>query len=288
MPKPAPILHDTLPLKVWMDPRLARLPGIVPMRPGDWVLRDAAYAGQMAERARLIAAQPDLVHALMPQARAAAAELHAMIAARLPAEGFVLAGGVWTCPDGRLVPDDRDNPLITLGLLVQPDLCLMQPGPEGEHVLTGAILCFPARWTLAEKIGRPLLRIHRPVPSYDTTMARRVQRLFDAVRADQPLMRGNALAHDDPALFVPKPEAEKLPDRTPGSGAYLRIERQCLIRLPVSGAVLFSIQTCVARRDSLTADEDAAFVRWKVAEAKDRDTGAVRAMHHPQTQTAPE
>jgi dimethylamine monooxygenase subunit A len=269
MPQLAPILHETLPLKVWMDPRLARLPGIVPMVPGDWVLRDAAYGAQMAERERLIAAHPERVHALLPQARAAAEELQALIAARLPDEGFTLSGGVWTCPDGRQVTNDRANPLLTLGRLVQPDLCLLQPGPEGEHVLTGAILCFPARWTLAEKIGRPLLRIHRPVPAYDATMARRVQRLFDAIRADQPLMRGNALAHDDPSLFVPKPEGEVLPPRPPGSGAYVRIERQCLIRLRASGAVLFSIQTCVASRASLTPDEEAAFVAWKQAEAAD-------------------
>lgn len=267
MPQPAPILHDALPLKVWMHPQLARLPGIVPLAPGDWVLRDSAYAAQMAERERLIAAHPDLVHALMPQARAAAEELHAIIAARLPGEGFGLAGAVWTCPDGRRVADDPAQPLLTLGRLVQPDLCLMMPGPEGEHVLAGAILCFPARWTLAEKIGRPLLRIHRPVPSYDATMARRVQRLFDAVHVDRPLMRGNALAHDDPTLFWPKREAEKTPDRVPGSGAYVRIERQCLIRLPVSRAVLFSIQTCIAARSTLTAEEDAAFVAWKEAEA---------------------
>jgi hypothetical protein len=267
MSQPAPILHDALPLKVWMHPQMARLPGIVPMGPGDWVLRDAAYAAQMAERERLIATHPDLVHALLPEARAAAEELHALIAARLPGEGFRREGGVWTCPDGRRVPDDPAAPLLTLGRLVQPDLCLMMPGPGGAHILAGAILCFPARWTLDEKIGRPLLRIHRPVPSYDETMARRVQRLFDAVHVDRPLMRGNALAHDDPSLFWPKREEEKSPDRAPGSGAYLRIERQCLIRLPETRAVLFSIQTCIAPRSTLTAEEDAAFVAWKEAEA---------------------
>jgi hypothetical protein len=265
MPQPAPILHPVLPLKVWMDPRLARLPGIVPMAPGDWVLRDALYGAQMAERERLIAAHPDLVHALMPRARAAAEELHALIAARLPAEGFALDRGVWTCPDGRQVPDDPAAPLLTLGRLVQPDLCLLQPGEAGEHVLTGAILCFPARWTLAEKIGRPLRRIHRPVPSYDADLARRVQRLFDAIRPETPLMRGNALAHDDPTLFAPLREGESPPSR--GAGRYIRVERQCLIRLPQTGAVLFSIQTCIADRATLTPEEEAAFVAWKAAQA---------------------
>lgn len=256
----APILHTHLPWKVWMDPRLARLPGIVPAGPEDWVLRDEAYGPQMAERARLIATVPDRVHALMPQARPAAEELHALIAARLPGLGFARAGGVWTCPDGRRVPDDPAAPLLTLGRLVQPDLCLMQPGAEGEHVLTGAILCFPSRWTLAEKIGRPLTRIHVPVRSYDDQMARRVQRLFDAVRVDQPLMRGNALAHDDPTLFQPRRESD--PPLPPGAGRYIRAERQVLIRLPQTGAVVFSIQTCVAPRATLTPEEEAGLTAW--------------------------
>lgn len=260
----APILHPELPLKVWMDPRLARLPGIVPAGPGDWALCDAAYGPQMAERTRLIATVPDRVHALLPRAVPAARELYALIAARLPGLGFSRADGVWTCPDGRRVPDDPEVPLLTLGQLVQPDLCLMQPDPEGgtgsEHVLTGAILCFPSRWTLAEKIGRPLTRIHTPVPSFDDQLARRVQRLFDAVRADRPLMRGNALAHDDPTLFQPRRESD--PPLPPGAGRYVRVERQILMRLPQSGAVLFSIQTAVAARASLTPDEAAGLAAW--------------------------
>lgn len=260
-----PILHPELPWKVWMDPGLARLPGVVPMGPGDWVLRDAAYGPQMAERARLIATLPDRVHALLPQGRAAAEELYAQVAARLPEQGFALRGGIWTCPDGRAVPVEPDNPLITLGLLVQPDLCLLQPGGAGEHVLTGAILCFPASWTLAEKIGRPLLRIHAPVASYDATMARRVQRLFDAVRPGGPLMRGNALAYADPALFQPRREgAPRVPPAGPPT--YIRSERQCLIRLPVSGAVVFSIQTYVVDRQVLSADEARAFADWRAAQ----------------------
>jgi dimethylamine monooxygenase subunit A len=260
----SPILHPDLPWKVWMDPALARLPGVMPMGPQDWVLRDAAYAPQMAERARLIGSVPDRVHALLPQAPAAASELYDLIAARLPDLGFARSGPVWTCPDGRQVRVDPENPLLTLGLLVQPDLCLLQPGGAGEHVLTGAILCFPASWTLGEKIGRPLLRIHAPVASYDATMARRVQRLFDAIRPGAPLMRGNALAYADPTLHQPRPEgAPRVPPV--GPPAYIRAERQCLIRLPVSGAVVFSIQTYVVDRSVLSRAEAQAFADWRAA-----------------------
>lgn len=260
----APILHPDLPLKVWMDPPLARLPGIVPAAPQDWVLRDAVYGPQMAERERLIATVPERVHALLPQAREASAELCALIAARLPAEGFALSGGVWTCPDGRQVADDPAAPLLTLGRLVQPDLCILQPGADGTHGLTGAILCFPASWTLAEKLGRPLMGIHRPVAVYDDKMGRRVQRLFDAIRPGQMLMRGNALAYADPALHQPRLEGERRV-KPVGVPPYVRAERQVLLRLPDTQAVVFSIQTYVVSRTALSADEEAAFVAWRAA-----------------------
>ncbi len=58
-------------------------------------------------------------------------------------------------PDGQAVAIDPADPFLTLSQLVQEDLCLHHKRGE-EHVLTAALLCFPAAWTLAEKIGRPL------------------------------------------------------------------------------------------------------------------------------------
>ncbi|GAB4261444.1 MAG: DUF3445 domain-containing protein [Pararhodobacter sp.] len=260
------VLHDRLPVKPWMELRTARLPGIQPVAPGDWLRVDEAYAGQMAERARLIAARLDAVHALLPQAEAAAAELLEVVLTELPALGFVPEGAGWRCPDGRLVSIDRAVPLVTLGQLVQEDFCILQPGPDGTHVLTGAILCFPASWTLAEKLGRGMPGVHAPVAVYDATLAARVQRLLDAVRPEQPLWRANALDYVDPALFQPRSEADKRPPDTEARG-YIRSERQCLARLPKTGAVVFSIHTYVVRRETLTPEEEAAFVARDTAEA---------------------
>ena len=254
----APILHARLPFHVWEDPRLARLPGIQPLDPDDWLRIDSAYGAQMAERERLIAEHPEKVHALLPQAEAAARELYGMITARLPALGFRREADGWHCPDGRLVADAPDTPLLTLGRLVQEDLCILEDGPEGHHVLSGAILCFPASWTLAQKIGRDLIGIHRPVASYGADMARRVQRLFDAIRPEQPLWRANVLDYADPALFQPRREGEERPAGSK-EGGFIRSERQCLLRLPQSRAVVFSIHTYLIDRASLAPESEAAF-----------------------------
>lgn len=248
----APILQDRLPFAPWMEGRTSRLPGIVPLA-GDWLVRDEAFAGQMAERDRLIGGQAGLVHGLLPAGRAAADELYALVLGKLETDGgYKPDASSMLRPDGVRVELRPDAPLATLGRLVQADLCLMQDG-AGEHVLTGAVLCFPASWTLAQKIGKPLTGIHGPVAVYDGGMARRVQRLFDAVRVESPLMRFNALVYDDPTLHQPRLEGVERP--RPVERLYLRSERQCLVRLPQTGAVLFAIHTRLVRMATLTPEE---------------------------------
>ena len=73
-------------------------------------------------------------------------------------------------------------------------------------------------------------------------------------------MRANVLWHGLPTLHQPRWEGEAKPHAAQGDG-YLRSERQCLVRLPRTGAVIFTIHTCVVARESLTAEERAALVR---------------------------
>lgn len=250
-----PVLQEYLPIKPWMVAHTRRLPGLQPVEAGDWLRVDDAYAGQMALRDRLIAERPCAVHALLPEARAAAGGLLARGLAELRGmDGFTVRGDAVTRPDGVSVPIDPAQPLLTLGRLVQEDLCLLQPIRD-QHVLTGAILCFPASWTLAEKIGRPLTAIHDTVPDYDGNIAVRVQRVFDAIRVDQPLWRANAMRYADPALYQPRRAAD--PRIRPAMAPYIRSERQCLVRLASFRAVVFSIHTYVVRDSCLTAEEAA-------------------------------
>ena len=259
------ILHDKLPFAPWADARTRRLPGILPVDGTDWLRVDEAFAGQMAHRAALIAEKPGLVHAMDRDALPAAAELLNRVLGDLPGLGYDVGVDAVVRPDGVSVPLDRTLPLLTLGHLCQNDFCLLEKrGPE--HLLTGAILCFPASWTLAEKMGRPLTGIHGNVPSYDGAVAPRVQRLFDAIRPEQPLWRANALHYEDADLFHPR--SEGAPRRKPqGLGGFIRSERQCLVKLPKTGAVVFSIHTYLIRDDSLTADQAAALAEFPIHRA---------------------
>ena len=247
-----PILQSNLPFAPWMDPRTSRLPGILPLKVGHWTLQDDAFAGQMAERDCLIAASPILVHALQPRAMPAAQELYATLMETLSTRpGYEITPHQICRPDGVIVPLDPDQPLLTLGRLFQEDFCILEQ-TDAEHILTAAILCFPASWTLAQKLGRPMTEIHIPIDTYTPDIARRVQRLFDAIRPDQPLWRANSLIYDDPTLHQPRLEGVRRP--RPVLKTYARSERQCLIRLPQTRAVVFAIHTYVVRIVDLGAD----------------------------------
>lgn len=251
-----PILQSRLPHLPWMDPRLSRLPGVLPLGTDDWLVQDEAYAAQMAERDRLLTGHRDLVYQQLPAGRAASAELYGLVLSRLATvPGFDVGADSVLRPDGVRVDLTPEEPLECLGHLVQEDLCLMEKsGPE--HCLTGAVLCFPASWHLHEKIGKPLTGIHVPVQPYDAGLAQRVQRMFDMIRPDAGLWRMNALVYRDPKLHQPRRIADPRTDRRGGS--YLRAERQCLVRLPVTGAVLFSIHTYVVPLSALPTEALAA------------------------------
>lgn len=227
----------------------AKLPGVRPLGDASWLTVDDAYAAQVDYRRKLIATRRDAVFWQSDTATDAVAELHDAAVQLLPALGFSVTARHIFCPDGVELDREADNPLVTLGKAVQEDICILQKQGD-EHVLTAAVLCFPAGWTLAEKGGRALSHIHAPVDVYDDTMARRVQRMFNAVRSDSPLWRNNYLHYDNADLFQPLTEAEAATRRTctnPQTAPYIRAERQSILRLPKTQALVFSIHTYVAK-----------------------------------------
>lgn len=245
-----PILQDTLPY----DPTQPRpLPGIAPTSMDDWLHRDDAFAAQMQYRQHLLGTRRQDVLAMDASAQEAAVELLNVVLAQV----YPGATDHVVRPDGVRVPIDRNRPLDTLCLLTQEDFCILQKHGD-EHVMTGAILCFPASWSLSEKFMRPLVAIHEPVDSYDPNVARRVQRLFDGIQVGRPLWRFNALWYEDPDLYQPRSASAPRQIRNRGNAQYLRSERQTLVRLPETQAVVFSIHTYVLPVDRLPEMENPA------------------------------
>lgn len=247
------ITQSALPLFPWAEPRTARLPGVNPLAWEDWIIVDDAFEAQMAHRAHLLNTVRDRV--LIESVSEAGAEMLTLLLAHLAKRPDYDVGQTHVHrPDGQRVDLGRTGPLETAAALVQQDLCIMEKRGD-EHVLTAAILCFPANWKLAEKIGRPMTAIHAPVAHYDDMLARRVQRMFDAMQPDRPLWRMNHLLYRDAPLYQP----ERHSPTTKATGRYIRCERQSLVKLPRTGAIVFGIHTYVVPIESLTSAEQAEF-----------------------------
>lgn len=236
------ILQDQMPEDMAQE---RAFPGVQALMLEAWLKVDEAYSAQMAYRRELIAARRHDVFWQASVAAEAAQESLDEVCRFLPSLGFELSGSRCLCPDGYLIDLESDAPLAVLGQILQEDICILDK-QDDAHVLVGAILCFPASWRLSEKAGRPLNAIHDPVEAYDDQIARRVQRLFDGVQVGRPLWRYNRLWYDEPDLFHPR--SALAPHRVaPGQAQarYQRAERQSIVRLPRTKAVVFSIHSYV-------------------------------------------
>ena len=236
----------------YAHPRQSRKPGLAPLDPATWIETDEHFAEQMAYRDRLIAERRDVVFAETDESQPSQAELLERLCRHLASrEDFAVVGGEIQRPDGvRIALGDQPAVLIA-GRLVQEDFCILEKGAD-EYVLTAAILCFPSRWSLAEKIGHPLTAIHGPVPDYTDDLAKRVNRVFEGVKADLPLWRANWTIHDHAELHQPSGHWRR---EEGGETLYMRVERQTFLRLPRTQAVVFGIRTFIDPLDRLTKEQ---------------------------------
>lgn len=230
--------------------------GLKPIEQAAWIEIDDALPAYLAEKRRLYSDLAGAVFVAEPATEQSQQEVLDRLADFLPARhpGVYSRNGGTISIAGTSDPvrlDARpEAPLITASLLVQEDLVLMRSGADGWR-LAAASVCFPSSWTLTEKFGRPLEQIHIPVPGFgpDTRMATVIRRIFDNLQPGQPVERFNwSLATDD-RLYQPVLEVQKTAGAPQdivrfGSPAatFIRVERQTLTRMPVSGDILFTIR----------------------------------------------
>ncbi len=217
-----------------------------------WFELDDHYVDEMAERAQLLAGRRHDVFGVLPMSDAAREETSRMVVDNLTThcpQWFTRKGDIL---HNRLTGETWDlsrppcDPLELAGRLVQEDLCIIQQTDDGP-VFTAAILCFPSRWRLHEKLGKPLVAVHGPVPHYAERLATPVDRFMAKVKPGHIASRLNWSVLDDPAMYQPTGKWREAANTsvTPenaGERLYLRVERQTLRRLPQSGAILFGIR----------------------------------------------
>lgn len=113
-----------------------------------------------------------------------------------------------------------------------------------------------------------LAEIHMPnVPHYASKLQTGMDRFFLRLSASQPYQRFNYAVTVSPELYHPESHHNLTPEILAArgdeggkgiDGLWLRVERQTLLRLPTSGAVLFSIRTYMTPMREVTADKEVA------------------------------
>lgn len=226
--------------------------GLITVPESAWFELDDRYPEELAERRHLLDTQHADVFATLPRSATACRETLDAVAVHLATHHpacFVrdgdrlhnrLTGESWD------IATPEHHPLEVAGRLVQEDLCLIERDDAGP-VLTAAVLCFPTRWILAEKLGKPLAEVHSRVPLYADRLARPVDRFMQHVKPGHVAARLNWSVIDNGALFQPTGKWRRAHNASvtaanAGETLFLRVERQTLRRLPRSGAVLFGIR----------------------------------------------
>lgn len=224
-----------------------------------WLVPDDKREVELALKSQLFAERHGDVFAAHPAARssavAPAARVLEMVRRELGRLG--ISSSLSGAPTDLSV--EGPHPLEQAGRLVQEDLCLIH-FRDGTWHLDAASLCFPSRWRLADKIGRPLAAVHSPVNGYDPILVDRVNKAFDHLLAradDRPVWRRNWFIHPDSALFQPCAPAggdPLVPADRALANLWVRSERQVLRRVDQPDWAVFSIRVQQASVAELCID----------------------------------
>jgi hypothetical protein len=223
--------------------------GLKPLNLAEWIEIGDDLDMYLAEKRRLYTTVPDRVFVEESDTRQAQREVLDLIEAHLARHHPELLERL---TGNARAGDEAEPPLRTASLLVQEDLILMRRGENGWRLAAGS-LCFPSSWSLGEKFGRPLHEIHAPVPGFGggTRNADLISRMFDSLQG-QAVLRWNWSLQAGNDLYLPFSHQERVDRATNrpskfssdeiAAQAFIRVERQTLRKLPVSGDILFTIR----------------------------------------------
>lgn len=211
---------------------LSLAPGLKPIPAETWIAPDTE-AHLLDEKRSVMRAHRGEVYAAREGSELAALELAAAVHA--------VAGpgqGAW------------DTALEAAASAVSDDFCILMKDAEGLWRLEAASVSAPTFWRLEDTIGQPLGGLHAPVPGANPGMVARIQRMFDAIQPGTVLERFNWNVQPGTERFTPsqapfKTKADGMATEGALDALWLRVERQTISKLPVSGAMVFTIRVAI-------------------------------------------
>ena len=245
--------------------------GMRPLDLDDWMQLGDDYAPQMATKAAARADNPGTVFHSKPEALPACNEVLDLLTAHLirlwPADFARADREICNHRTGERIGSDV-HPLDAAGRLVQEDLIVLiadrcdHHNDLGQLVVGAGSVCLPNRWDLSSKLGRTLVEVHEPVSRLNEQVGDPIDKFFARLTPDKSFWRVGWGVIDTPELYQPLDGTA--PD-DPARGAdhstevraddlYVRVERETVRRLPVTGGVLFTIRTYLTKASRVRAE----------------------------------
>ncbi|MGP4046108.1 heme-dependent oxidative N-demethylase family protein [Streptomyces sp. 2A115] len=240
---------------------------------GAWILDiDDEYADELAQRQRILAADPTRLTVLPHMRPACWDALHTLLrelaaqypdAMELRQEDGGTGGGSYVWRNDLLGIEQRftdgedaslpGGPLGFLGSQIQDDIVLLDQR-EGSLWADAGLVTFAADWSMRFDVGMRFLEVHGPVPRvHEEGIISRAERFLMRLEPGQEYRRTNWTMSvgrrlDQSTEVYPewgrdRRLAGEAPSAELAERLQLRVEVQHLIRLGASGAVMFLIRT---------------------------------------------
>lgn len=229
--------------------------GLTRIDPAHWLSPDpeAGWLGLKSER---LDADPEKYYRALPAASAAEDEALARVEAAT----------------GRARSSRSEPALIAAGRLVSDDLVVME-NAGGGWVATSLLLTQPTFFSLEDSFNRELHQLHAPVPDGAPALAGKIARVFDRMPAGEVFERFNwtvqlGMERHWPHGSAMREQLKAIPASEAINSLALRVERQTLVRLEATNAILFCIRICLDPiREALAdpADRAAFAASWRAA-----------------------
>jgi hypothetical protein len=244
---------------------------VVTTATGQWGQRvvdiDSEYRHQLAERRRILAADPSR-HAVLPHMRIACWDtmlaLMTELSGTYPATmSLTRDGDIWhwrnellSITQDFVIGDESTlpcDPLAYIAGQVQEDIVLLDQR-DSDLFADAGVVTFAAGWSFGFDVGMTFLEIHGPVPRLrETGVITRAREFLMRLQAGDIYRRTNWSMTVGRRLDVSTealPESlrdhnalDALDDEAFAGLIHLRVEVQHLIRLPESGAICFLIRS---------------------------------------------
>ena len=133
-----------------------------------------------------------------------------------------------------------------LGGLWESDFLLMKPDAAGLFRLYAGCLCFASHWALTDKMARPMVEIHQPVPGLNEALGKQINGFLQKIKPDISWERDNwGLSRRPERNLHPSLDRPRLDDSVTLDEVYWRLEKQSLVALPQNGGILFGIKIVI-------------------------------------------